>query len=257
MSVNKINFNSDLGEQDEIFFNKVDKPLIAQINSANISCLFHGGYHDVVEKAVHECQKEGVSIGAHISFYDKENFGRKIQSWNKQSLYEILQHQIQFMINITKDLNAFTTHIKPHGALNSLACRDEDLAYEIASFIKRFYPNLIIVAPALSLLAHTSQNEGLQTALEVFADRTYEDDGSLTARSIKGAVIEDPKLSQQHLKKIITEEAIISQNGLILKTPIHSICLHSDTPNSVEISKQICILLQSMNINQKTLPELF
>ena len=91
----------------------------------------------------------------------------------------------------------------------------------------------------------------------VFADRTYEDDGSLSPRSIQGALIEDPILSQRHLKKMITEKAIISRNGLILKTPFHSICLHSDTPNSVEISKQICILLQSMNIEQKTLPELF
>ena len=95
------------------------------------------------------------------------------------------------------------------------------------------------------------------TALEIFADRTYEDDGSLTPRSYKGAVIDDPHSSQQHLKKMIMEEAIVSRNGFILKTPIHSICLHSDTPNSVEISKQICILLQTMGINQNSLPELF
>ena len=161
------------------------------------------------------------------------------------------------MIDITKDFHISISHLKPHGALNTLACRDEDLAYEITSFINEFYPNLIILAPSLSLLADASQNEGLQTALEVFVDRTYEDDGSLSPRSIQGAVIQDPILSQRHLKKMITERAIISRNGLILKTPFHSICLHSDTPNSVEISKQICILLQSMNIEQKTLPELF
>ena len=257
MTVNKINFNSDLGEQDEFFFNKVDKPLLKQINSANVSCLFHGGYHDVVKKVVYECQKQEVSIGAHVSFNDKENFGRKIQSWNKQSLHDLLSIQIQFMIDITKDFHMSISHLKPHGALNTLACRDEDLAYEITSFINKFYPNLIILAPSLSLLADASHNEGLQTALEVFADRTYEDDGSLSPRSIQGTLIEDPILSQRHLKKMITEKAIISRNGLILKTPFHSICLHSDTPNSVEISKQICILLQSMNIKQKTLPELF
>jgi len=257
MSVNKINFNSDLGEQDESFFANIDRPLITQINSANISCLFHGGYPDVVQKAIHECQKQGVSIGAHVSFYDKENFGRKIQSWSKQSLHDLLQYQIQFMVNTTNDFRTLTTHLKPHGALSTLACRDEDLAYEIVLFIKKFYPNLIILAPALSKLAHASQNEGLQTALEIFADRTYEDDGSLTPRSHKGAVIDDPHSSQQHLKKMIMEEAIVSRNGLILKTPIHSICLHSDTPNSVEISKQICILLQTMGINQNSLPELF
>ena len=122
MSVNKINFNSDLGEQDESFFANIDRPLITQINSANISCLFHGGYPDVVQKAIHECQKQGVSIGAHVSFYDKENFGRKIQSWSKQSLHDLLQCQIQFMVNTTNDSRTLTTHLKPHGALSTLAC---------------------------------------------------------------------------------------------------------------------------------------
>lgn len=257
MSVNKINLNSDLGEHDTQFLTEIDIPIIRKINSANVSCLFHGGDKDIVEQAVFECQKQKVSIGAHTSFFDRENFGRKAQSWNRQSLHDLLDHQIQFMINITNQYQLTTTHLKPHGALNSLACRNQDLAYEIASYTKKFYGDLIILAPALSQLAKASQNEGLLTALEVYADRTYESDGTLTLRNIEGSVISDPQTATKHLKDMITKQAIISREGLVLKTPFHSICLHSDTINSVEISKQICILLDSMNIEQITLPNFF
>ena len=234
MSVNKINFNSDLAERDFSFYQSVDLPLISKINSANIGCLYHGGVEGVVQKATQECYHQGVSIGAHISFLDKDNFGRTPMEWNEELI-----------------------HIKPHGALNSMACKDPELAQVIVSCVKQHYPELIILAPVLSELAKASQAAGLVTALEIFADRTYEDDGTLTPRSIEGSLITNPSQASNHVKKMIEEKAIISRSGKRLPTTFHSICLHSDTPNSVEISNQICILLHSMGVQQQTLPELF
>jgi UPF0271 protein len=113
-----------------------------------------------------------------------------------------------------------------------------------------------MLAPALSKLAKVSEIEGIPTALEVYADRTYEDDATLTPRNIKGSLITDPEKSISHIQNIIHKGSIISRSGLLLPTKIHSICLHSDTPNSVEISKQICILLNSMSISQSKLIDL-
>jgi UPF0271 protein len=138
-----------------------------------------------------------------------------------------------------------------------MACKDPHLAQVIVSYVKHHHPQLIILAPVLSELAKASAAAGMITALEVFADRTYEDDGTLTPRSMEGSLITNPEQARDHVQQMIAEKAIISRNGKKLPTPFHSICLHSDTPNSVEISNQICILLQSMGVQQLTLPELF
>ena len=256
MSVNKINFNSDLGEQDRDFFEGIDQFLIPQINSANVSCLFHGGYKDVVLDVLKSCKQHNVSIGAHVSFLDKKNFGRTIISWDRLLINQLLKDQINFMKDMTKECDISTTHFKPHGALNYLASRDEDLAFEIVKFLKTNHPELIMLAPALSKLAKVSEIEGIPTALEVYADRTYEDDATLTPRDIKGSLITDPEKSISHIQNIIHKGSIISRSGLLLPTKIHSICLHSDTPNSIEISRQICILLNSMSISQSKLIDL-
>ena len=257
MSVNKINFNSDLGEQDREFFEDIDQFLIPQINSANVSCLFHGGHKDVVLDVLKSCKQKNVSIGAHTSFLDKKNFGRAIVSWDRLLIHQLLKDQINFMKDMTKECDISTTHFKPHGALNYLASRDEDLAFEIVKFLKKNHPELIMLAPALSKLAKVSEIEGIPTALEVYADRTYEDDATLTPRNIEGSLITDPEKSVNHIQNIIHKGSIISRSGLLLPTKIHSICLHSDTPNSVEISKHISILLNSMNISQNKLTDLF
>ena len=125
------------------------------------------------------------------------------------------------------------------------------------SYVTHHYPDLIMLAPVLSELAKASEAAGLVTALEVFADRTYEDDGTLTPRSIEGSLITDPSQASDHVKKMIEEKAIISRSGKKIPTTLHSICLHSDTPHSVEISHKLCILLHSMGVQQQTLPELF
>ncbi len=256
MSVNKINFNSDLAERDLSFYQSVDLPLISQINSANIGCLYHGGIEEVIQKATEECHRQGVSIGAHISFLDKNNFGRTPMDWNEDFIHTLIKKQISILLNL-KDPHISVTHFKPHGALNSMACKDPQLAQVIVSYVKQYHPKLIMLAPALSELAKASEAAGLVTALEVFVDRTYEDDGTLTPRSIRGSLITDPKHASLNVRKMIEEKAIISRSGKKLATTFHSICLHSDTPNSVEISDQICILLNSMGVRQQTLPELF
>ena len=257
MHLNKINFNSDIAEKDHSFYESVDMQLIDRISSANISCLFHGGSKEVVSKALSYCDTKNVSIGAHVSFFDRDNFGRAQINWNKQLIHEILKDQLLFIHNLALEMSASVTHIKLHGALSNMACVDQDLSSEIVDFLKKNYPSIILLAPALSELAKIGMNCNIPTALEVFADRTYEDDATLTPRSIKDSLITDPNSAREHVKAMLIQGGIISRNGDTLKTNIHSVCVHSDTPNSVEILEQICILLREMKIKKAALTEFF
>ncbi len=257
MHLNKINLNSDIAEKDLSFFETVDMRLLNKINSANLSCLYHGGSKDVVFKALSYCKIKRVSVGAHISFLDRDNFGRTKINWNKKLIQEIVRDQLIFIHNLASDINLPVTHIKLHGALSNMACIDQDLSSEIVDILKKNYPSIILLAPALSQLAKIAVNSNIPTALEVFADRTYEDDATLTPRSINDSLITDPKSAREHVKAMLIQGGIISRNGNTLKTNIHSVCVHSDTPNSIEISEQICILLHEMKIKKVVLPEFF
>ena len=257
MHLNKINLNSDIAEKDLNFYEAVDSQLINKISSANLSCLFHGGSKEVVFKALSYCKTKNVSAGAHISFLDRENFGRTKINWNKKLIQEILRDQLIFIHDLASEINFPITHVKLHGALSNMACVDKDLSNEIVDYIKKNYPSMILLAPALSELANISMEMNITTALEVFADRTYEDDGTLTPRSISDSLITDPSSAKEHVKAMLIQGGIISRNGETLKTNIHSICVHSDTPNSVEISEQICILLHEMKVRKTKLPDLF
>ena len=257
MHLNKINLNSDIAEKDLSFFDTIDMQLINKIASANLSCLYHGGSKDVVFKALSYCKTKRVSVGAHISFLDRDNFGRTKINWNKKLIQEIVKDQLMFMHNLASNIHFPLTHVKLHGALSNMACVDQDLSSEIVDVLKKNYPSIILLAPALSELAKIGMNCNIPTALEVFADRTYEDDATLTPRSINDSLITDPNSAREHVKAMLIQGGIISRNGDTLKTNIHSVCVHSDTPNSVEILEQICILLHEMKIKKAALPEFF
>ena len=257
MHLNKINLNSDIAEKDLSFFDTVDMQLINKIASANLSCLYHGGSKDVVFKALSYCKSKCVSVGAHISFLDRDNFGRTKINWNKKLIQEIIKDQLIFIHKLASDINFPVTHVKLHGALSNMACVDQDLSLEIVDYLKKNYPSMILLAPALSELAKIGMNSKISTALEIFADRTYEDDGTLTPRSISNSLITDPNRAREHVKAMLIQGGIISSNGETLKTNIHSVCVHSDTQNAVEIIEQICILLHDMKIKEAVLPDFF
>ena len=257
MLLNKINLNSDIAEKDLSFFETVDMQLVNKITSANLSCLYHGGSKDVVLKALSYCKTKRVSVGAHISFLDRDNFGRTKINWNKKLIQETVRDQLIFLHNLASEINFPITHVKLHGALSNMACIDQDLSLEIVDYLKKNYPSMILLAPALSELAKIGMNSKIPTALEIFADRTYEDDGTLTPRSISNSLITDPNRAREHVKAMLIQGGIISSNGETLKTNIHSVCVHSDTQNAVEIIEQICILLHDMKIQEAVLPDFF
>jgi UPF0271 protein len=141
-----------------------------------------------------------------------------------------MTYQIGSLIGVTQSQGGTVTHVKPHGALNNMACEDRELAASICQAVKDVDPKLIFLAPALSYLSSEAKKAGLKTAEEIFADRAYTDQGALVNRKEAGAVIHDPEICLKRILDMLDKGGIVTTSGKLLKTPIHSICVHGDTP---------------------------
>ncbi len=251
-----INLNADLGESFGAYSMGDDAALMPIINSANIACGFHAGDPSVMRKAVSLAQACKVSLGAHPSFPDLQGFGRRAMQVSKQELIDLLHYQMGALQGIAYAQGATITHIKPHGALNNMACEDEVLAQHIAEAVHTMRGDLILLAPACSHLVSAGKAAGLLVAEEVFADRAYQDNGALVPRSMPGAVIHSAEECAQRVVSFLRAGAIITQSGRYLSTPIDSVCVHADTPDSVAIARTIKETLEAEGFTLTSLPDM-
>ena len=176
----EININCDLGEKSKHHSNKHDPDLLEIVNSANIACGYHAGDEETMNQVVEISKKNGVSIGAHPSFNDPENFGRERMNLSSSELEKLITDQYEILQTISSNHGENVTHIKPHGALNNMACEDIDLATTLATVIKRINPELIYLVPTGSKMEQAAKKLDMKIACEIFADRNYEDDGNLS-----------------------------------------------------------------------------
>ena len=181
----EININCDLGESSKFHSTENDPLLLTIVNSANIACGYHAGDKETMEKTIQISKKNKVSIGAHPSFNDKENFGRKRLNLSSVEVKKLITEQINIISDIAKSKETKVTHIKPHGALNNMACEDYELAKIISETIKKINKDLIFLVPTGSEMEKAGNKIGLKVAAEIFADRNYEDNGNLVSRSKK------------------------------------------------------------------------
>ena len=179
----EININCDLGESSKLHSTQNDPLLLEIVNSANIACGYHAGDKPTMEKTIEISKKNNVSIGAHPSFKDLENFGRKRINLPSGEIKKLIIDQINILSNIAVDKDVKVTHVKPHGALNNMACEDYDLAKIISESIIETNKNLIFLVPTRSQMEKVGKKLGMKIATEIFADRNYEDDGNLVSRS--------------------------------------------------------------------------
>ena len=178
----EININCDLGEKSKLHSNINDPKLLEIVNSANIACGYHAGDEKTMNQVVEISKKNGVSIGAHPSFNDPENFGRERMNLSSTELEKLIIDQYEILQTISSNHGENVTHIKPHGALNNMACEDIDLATTLAKVIKRINPDLIYLVPTGSKMEQAAKKLDMKIACEIFADRNYEDDGNLVSR---------------------------------------------------------------------------
>src|SRR3954452_7878211 len=191
-----------------------DKAIMPFITSANIACGYHAGDENTMRETVLLAKESGVAIGAHPSFLDRENFGRtEIKDIQPQQVYELVIAQITALHTIAKACDAVLHHVKPHGALYNMAAKDAHLSMAIARAVFDFDKNLVLFGLSGSFSISVAKAIGLKTASEVFADRTYQDDGSLTPRTKHNALIEGEEQSLQQVLAMIKKGTVITTSG--------------------------------------------
>jgi len=235
----EININCDLGEKSEFHSIKNDPELLNIVNSANIACGFHAGDEQTMDMIIQISKKNGVSIGAHPSFKDPENFGRKRMNLNSLEIKKLIFEQYEILQKIAQNHNENVTHIKPHGALNNMACEDLELATTLAVAIKEINKDIIYLVPTGSQMEIAAKKNGMRIAYEIFADRNYEDNGNLISRKKPNALIADPELAKKHVLNMIKNQAINCLSGKQIPCEIDSVCVHGDNKSSLAIAKSI------------------
>lgn len=234
-----INLNADLGESFGAWTMGDDAALLQVIHSANIACGFHAGDPVVMRETVRQAIANGVSLGAHPAFPDLQGFGRRVMQLSPRELEATILYQVGALQAMAAAEGGRVTHVKPHGALNNLACADDAMAATVARAVKALDRELILLAPALSALERAGEAAGLRVAREVFADRTYQADGQLTPRSMPGSVLHGADDCVQHVLRMLAAGGIVTADGQCLPTPIHSICVHGDGPGAVAAARAI------------------
>ena len=229
-----ININCDLGEG--LNNEHVIMPLI---NSCNIACGGHAGDSQTMIECVEISIKNDVEIGAHPSYPDKENFGRKKIDISRSELYFSLIDQIERLNSIAVSYGKKLHHIKAHGALYNQMFSDKDLSDFYLDTIKGFQEDCYIYIPYNSEIEKSALEKGFKIMYEAFGDRAYNDNLSLVSRDIKGALINNPKLVIDQISNIIDSEKVKSINGKQKSIKADTICIHSDTDNSIEILKEV------------------
>lgn len=235
----EININCDLGEKSKFHSIENDPELLNIVNSANIACGYHAGDEQTMEMVIQISKKNGVSLGAHPSFKDPENFGRKRMNLSSLEIKKLIFDQYEILQKIAQKYNENVTHIKPHGALNNMACEDLELATTLAVAIKEINKDIIYLVPTGSQMEVAAKKNGLKIACEIFADRNYEDNGNLISRSKPNALITDPELAKNHVLSMVKNQAINCLSGKQIPCEIDSVCIHGDNESSLATAKSI------------------
>jgi UPF0271 protein len=234
-----VDLNSDLGESFGTYVLGHDRDVMKSISSANIACGFHAGDPRVMLKTVEEAVNSNVAVGAHPGYPDLMGFGRRNMACSADEVYAYCLYQIGAIQVACKARGAFLQHVKPHGAMYNQAAKDLSLAEAIAQAVKDAGDDLILLGLANSSFEKAANKLDVPFAIEAFADRAYQADGSLVPRKQSGAVIQDVEIAAKRVIKMVTEGAIEAIDGTIIYMRPHSICLHGDTPSAVAMAATI------------------
>ena len=249
----EININCDLGEKSKHHSNKYDPDLLEIVNSANIACGYHAGDEETMNQVVKISKKNGVSIGAHPSFNDPENFGRERMNLSSAEIRKLIIDQYEILQNIASNNGEKVSHIKPHGALNNMACEDIELSTILAKVIKEIDKDLIYLVPTGSKMEEAAKKLNIKIACEIFADRNYEDDGNLVSRKKPNALITNPEEAKKHVLKMVKNQILNCHSGKQIPCEIDSVCIHGDNLNSLSTAKSIKDNLIDNNFDLKPL----
>jgi len=236
-----IDINCDMGESTRLWPYSIEKDLklLSYVTSINVACGYHAGdahtMHTLAEAAI----GAGVAVGAHPGFADLDNFGRTNQVLPPEKIYDLVLYQIGALDAFLRILNARLHHVKPHGALYNMAAKDATLAEAICKAVYDYNSELILYGLSGSQLTEAAIATGLKAYSEVFADRTYQDDGHLTPRTQPNALIEDSRQSLQQVLQMITRRTVTSVNGKEVPIWADTVCVHGDSIHAIQFASEI------------------
>ena len=247
-----VDLNSDMGEGFGPWQMGDDAAMLDIVTSANVACGWHAGDPNIMYRTAEIAKAKGVSIGAHPGFGDLWGFGRRvIRGDSMADLEKQVAYQIGAMQALATLAGHKATHVKAHGALGNMINDDEDMALAIGRAIKGVDPALVyVVMPGLPT-ERVAERLGLAMAREVFADRTYDDNGNLTSRKKDGAVIHDAELAAERVLRMVEAQEVVTVTGKVLKVAIDTICVHGDNPAAVAMARTVRQRLEAAGIAVK------
>ena len=238
--MSRIDLNADLGESFGPWRMGQDAEMLDIVTSANVACGFHAGDPVEMQRVVRLCRDKGVGIGAHPGFADLQGFGRRrILDIAAGELAALITYQIGALQAIAGAAGEIVRHVKLHGALSNMCMTDRAMSDVCVQAVRRLSPDLVIMAIAATQIEHAATAIGGPVVREVFADRTYNGDGTLVSRGQAGAVIHDADQAAEHVLRMVSDQAITSINGVRVPVRPETVCVHGDTPGAVRLAAKV------------------
>ncbi|HCS61555.1 MAG TPA: LamB/YcsF family protein [Microbacterium sp.] len=243
-----IDLNSDLGENVADRVVSDDESMLALVTSANVACGFHAGSPEGIRATLDAAVRGGVVIGAHPGYRDYDNFGRTNVEIDSPTLQAHVEYQLGALMGLASAVGGRVSYVKPHGALYNTIARDERQSADVVAAIKAIDPNLVLLGLAGGVVLEVAERAGLAVAAEAFADRAYTPDGQLVSRTQEGAVLHDATAVAERMVRFAQEGVIRAIDGSDVRVDAQSICVHGDSPGSVEMAAQTKRMLQAAGV---------
>ncbi len=251
-----VDLNSDLGESFGAYKIGRDADILPLVSSANVACGFHAGDATIMAQTAAICKESGTAIGAHPGFADLQGFGRRNMSLSPEDAKNLVVYQVGALDAFCKSAGIRMQHVKPHGALYNMAAKDAALSRAICEGIYAYNPELILLGLANSEMLRAAKEIGLPYAAEVFADRAYEDDGTLVARTKPGAMIHDEDEAVRRVIAMIQKHTVKTISGREIEICPDSVCVHGDSEKALLFVKKIRTALENEGISIKPISEI-
>ena len=243
-----VDLNCDMGELPEAIADGTQEALLRSITSANVACGGHAGDERTMRTTIEQALRAEVAIGAHPGYPDRENFGRLELKMSPEAVANSIYEQVRALAEVAAKCSTKLVHVKPHGALYNQAVKNRELAQAIAQGVAKYSNDLVLMGLAESPMLDVFRDAGFAVAAEAFADRRYEPDGTLRSRKFENALIRDPTEAAKQALSIAQRGIVTARDGTEVKLTAQTICIHGDTPGSVQIAAAVARVLRNTDI---------
>jgi len=235
----RVDLNCDMGELPEMLANGSQEALMKFVTSVNVACGGHAGDEEIMRATIEQALRQGAAVGAHPGYEDRENFGRLAMQLSMHEIRDSVYRQLLALGRVAEQCGAEVMHVKPHGALYNRAAQNAEIARAIAEGVAKWRRDVVLVGLAGSMMLEEFRAAGFRVAAEAFADRRYEQDGSLRARKFRDALLDVPERAAEQAVRIAEGRGVLTREGTIVRVEAETICIHGDTPGAERIAEAV------------------